>query len=112
MRFELACCLALMAMGCGGAFRTPDDRGDSGLGGGGVGGAAGRGGSAGMGGSTGSGGTAVVSDAGVDWSACDGAGQCVAVQSTCCSPCGTPELANFVGINQKYAAAYGGQRCA
>jgi len=81
--------------------------GSSGVGGnGGVSGGPGTGGSAGQGG--GGGGSV---DAGVDFTACDGPGQCVAVEATCCGTCGVPQLVNFVGLNAKQVQAYHQEKC-
>jgi hypothetical protein len=112
----------LMVVACGGTVTVPG--GDAGIGGANQGGAAGAGvagktGIGGMAGATGGGGAAgnagVAGSTGtggsVDWSACDGPGQCVAVQTSCCPPCGFPDISTFVGVNQQYTTAYRSQQC-
>jgi len=72
----------------------------------GTGGVAGAGGSAGTGASGGTGGSAGTNDAGIDWGACSGAGQCVRGRKGCCDPCGVPELDTFAGVNSMYLDAF------
>src|SRR5258708_7428515 len=95
-------------MGTGGSAGSQGVGGSS-AGSNGVGGSDGVGGSSSAGGAAGRGGGSV--DAGVDFTACDGPGQCVAVDSSCCGTCGMPEVANFVGLNTKHVQDYHKEKC-
>jgi len=65
------------------------------------------GGSAGTNGGTGGAG----GSRGPDWSACDGPGQCVALEASCCGSCGTPDVSAFVGVNTKRVQDFHSQQC-
>jgi hypothetical protein len=107
-----ACCViaAALVAACGGKADTTDttDGGTAGAAGSaGAGGAAGSSGTGGAGGAGGAGGSAGAAgsagSAGVDWSACDGPGQCVIAAPGCCGdPCGQPPLTAYDGVNEAY----------
>jgi hypothetical protein len=62
------------------------------------------GGAGGSDGGRGGGGGSV--DAGPDYRACNGPGQCLAVETSCCGVCGTPELSAFTAVNTMLVKAY------
>jgi hypothetical protein len=103
--------------GSGGTSGTGAGTSSGGAGGASTGGSIGTGGDIrGAGGAGGSGGTGVGGssggdvDAGVDWFACGGPGECVLTPRGCCGTgCEPVELSEFVGINASYLSAYSGR---
>jgi hypothetical protein len=91
---------SVVTSGSTGSMTGTSGSGGSGGSAGGAGGAGGTGGG-GAGSGGGSGG-----DAGIDWSQCTGPGQCTPLVNGCCSPCGTPTVDNFAGVNPKYTDAF------
>jgi hypothetical protein len=67
------------------------------------------GGSAGSGGSVGTGGSG--GSRGPDWDVCDGPGQCMALEKSCCGSCGTAELSAYAGVNTKRVQDFHTQLC-
>jgi hypothetical protein len=92
--------------GAGGS--TGGAGGSTGGAGGSTGGAGGStGGAGGAGGAGGTGGAGGISiDAGVDWYACSGPGQCSLLSNRCCAACEPAPLSAFTGVNTKYSGAY------
>jgi hypothetical protein len=103
------------AGGAGGIGEAGRGGGTAGLGGGpGVGGTMGTGGAGtggvGTGGAGGSG--TGGQDGGIpDWAACNGPGQCAAIEGGCCGVCGVPQLPAFVGVNTQRVQEYHTQQC-
>jgi hypothetical protein len=64
---------------------------------------AGSGGSVGMGGAGGS--------RGPDWTACDGPGQCIALETSCCGSCGSADVSAYAGVNTKRVDDFNSQKC-
>jgi hypothetical protein len=91
--------------GSGGAGGSSGIAGAGGIiGAGGSGGIIGSGGAGGIIGSGGAGGISI--DAGVDWYACSGPGQCSLLSNRCCAACEPAPLSAFTGVNTKYSGAY------
>jgi hypothetical protein len=95
--------------GTGGTGGSASTGGSPGSGGDGTGGDAtggASGGTGGVGGDTGGSGGATP-----DYFACSGPGQCAAVEAACCTLCRTPEVSDFIGVNQIYVDAFRKDRC-
>jgi hypothetical protein len=98
------------AAGSTGVGGSSSGVGGSTTGAGGTGFTTGAGGSsAGSGGSVGTGGSG---GTGVpNWDACDGPGQCVALEKSCCGSCGLAEVSAFAGVNTKRVQDFRSQLC-
>jgi hypothetical protein len=46
-----------------------------------------------------------------DWAACDGPGQCLALETGCCGVCGAPTLADVAGVNAERIDAFFADTC-